>query len=73
MEETQVHSIDILKVDIEGAEKEVFESSDWMGSVRCLAIELHDWIKPGCSAAVGSVTRDFSILQRGETTIFIRN
>lgn len=73
MRETGIHSIDILKVDIEGAEKEVFASCDWMGSVRCLAIELHDWIKPGCSAAVESVTRDFSTLQRGETTIFIRN
>jgi FkbM family methyltransferase len=72
MNDAQIQSIDILKVDIEGAEKEVFESADWMDSVRCLVIELHDRLRPGCSAAVGSVTRGFVTLQRGETTIYVR-
>jgi FkbM family methyltransferase len=72
MNDSQIGSIDILKVDIEGAEKEVFESCDWMDSVHCLVIELHDRLRPGCSAAVGSVTGDFVTLQRGETTIYLR-
>jgi FkbM family methyltransferase len=72
MKETQLTSIDVLKVDIEGAEKEVFESSDWMDRVRCLLIELHDRFKPGASQAVNSVTGDFLSSQSGETTIYIR-
>ena len=72
MREARIESIDLLKVDIEGAEKEVFESCDWMGSVRCLAIELHDRFKPGASAAVDSATRDFVKSQVGETSFYVR-
>jgi FkbM family methyltransferase len=72
MRETQIDYIDLLKVDIEGAEKEVFQSCDWMGSVRCLAIELHDRFKPGSSAAVDSVTRDFVKSQIGEISFFVQ-
>lgn len=43
-------AIDILKIDIEGAEKEVFnDSSAWIGKVRALIIELHERMKPGCN------------------------
>ena len=31
MKEMQLQSVDLLKVNIEGAEKEVFEACDWMG------------------------------------------
>jgi len=43
-----------VKVDIEGAEKEVFEAKDakWIGKSDLLAIEVHDSFKPGSSAAV---------------------
>jgi hypothetical protein len=72
MVEMNIGSIDLLKVDIEGAEKEVFEDCDWMQHVGCLVIELHDRSKPGCSAAVNSVTREFTSLQRGEMTFYKR-
>jgi FkbM family methyltransferase len=72
MSEMNIDSIDLLKVDIEGAEKEVFEDCDWMQHVDCLIIELHDRLKPGCSAAVNTVTREFSALQRGEMTFYKR-
>ncbi len=43
-------SIDILKIDIEGAEKEVFSStSTWIDKVNILIVELHERIKPGCN------------------------
>jgi FkbM family methyltransferase len=45
-------SIDILKMDIEGAEKEVFENNNagkWLAKTRLLIIELHDNYKPNCS------------------------
>jgi FkbM family methyltransferase len=48
--------VDILKVDIEGAEKEVFEGDveRWLGRVGLLILELHDRFKPGCEEAVSS-------------------
>jgi FkbM family methyltransferase len=33
--------IDLLKIDIEGAEREVFASPDWLDRVRNMVIELH--------------------------------
>lgn len=73
MRETGISSIDLLKVDIEGAEKEVFEAaSDWIHGIGCIAIELHDRFKPGCASALRSVTGDFLESQRGETTFYIR-
>lgn len=33
--------IDFLKVDVEGAEEEVFSTDDWAEYVRCLQVELH--------------------------------
>lgn len=43
--------IDILKIDIEGSEKELFTShyQDWLPKVRVLVIELHDHYKQGTS------------------------
>ncbi len=42
--------IDILKIDIEGAEKEVFsDTSSWIEKIDSIIIELHDRIKAGCS------------------------
>jgi FkbM family methyltransferase len=67
-----IRVVDVLKVDIEGAEKEVFEACDWMDAVRCMMIELHDRLKPGCSHAVNSAARGFSQLQRGEVTLYLR-
>lgn len=72
MREMHIRRIDVLKVDIEGAEKEVFESCDWMDAVRCMMIELHDRFKPGCSQAVDCAARGFSQLQRGEVTLYLR-
>jgi FkbM family methyltransferase len=70
MRETGIHSIDLLKVDIEGAELEVFESCPWIRDVRVLAIELHDRVRPGCSSVVKNATRDLRCDQQGEVTFF---
>lgn len=44
--------IDIFKIDIEGAEKEILtENTSWIGQTRILIIELHDRKKPGCTPA----------------------
>jgi FkbM family methyltransferase len=72
MREMGVASIDLLKVDIEGAEIEVFESCPWIKNVRVIAIELHDRMRPGCSPVVKDATRSLHSDQRGEVTIFAR-
>ena len=69
--------IDLLKVDIEGAEKEVFGADDvhsWLSKTKVIAIELHDRIKRGCSSALfrAVLKYDFYFAQRGENLFFIR-
>lgn len=69
--------VDLLKIDIEGAEKEVFAApdvDDWLSKVKVLVIELHDRMKRGCSyeffKAVSKYKWFFAF--RGENLIFIR-
>ncbi|GAA4278507.1 FkbM family methyltransferase [Aquimarina mytili] len=47
-------TIDILKIDIEGAEKNLFESNyqHWLPKVNVLMIETHDRMVPKCSITV---------------------
>lgn len=53
--------IDILKVDIEGAEKEVFsDTSSWITNVDALIVELHERFKPGCDQSFKSGARGFN-------------
>src|SRR6202167_30410 len=74
MKDLGIGYVDLLKVDIEGSEKEVFEHSHaWVGEVGILAIELHDWIQSGCSHSVRVAAQDFDwTFQNGETTYFVR-
>jgi len=57
--------IDILKVDIEGAENEVFEASDeWIGKVGIISVELHDGMKMGASRAFYLATQKFQRFEK---------
>lgn len=48
--------IDILKIDIEGSEKEVFESGKlWIDLVECIIVEIHENMRPGSYNAVMSL------------------
>ena len=69
--------IDLLKIDIEGAEKEVFAAEnvhDWLSKVNVLVIELHDRMKRGCSKNFfNAISKyDWHFAFRGENLIFIR-
>ncbi|MBT2562809.1 FkbM family methyltransferase [Pedobacter sp. ISL-68] len=45
--------IDILKIDIEGSEKELFEkSTSWLSKVKNLIIETHEDMRPGSTSSV---------------------
>jgi FkbM family methyltransferase len=72
MRETGIQSIDILKVDIEGSEIEVFASCNWVDRVHVIVIELHDRVRAGCRRTVETAARDFRSVERGEVTFFLR-
>lgn len=74
MSDFDIRFIDLLKVDIEGSEKEVFErSSPWISSVGVIAIEIHDWIRTGCGEAVHAAAKEFDReWQQGEITYLAR-
>jgi FkbM family methyltransferase len=60
MQEQGIEHIDILKMDIEGAEREVFsDPSSWLGRVDALIVELHERIKSGCNRAFYCGTAGF--------------
>lgn len=53
--------IDILKLDIEGAELEVLQNScDWISKVDALIVELHDTFRKGCRDAYLAAARNFA-------------
>ena len=68
--------IDLLKVDIEGAELELFSrnTQDWLPGVQQLVIETHDRFKPVATAAVQAAMQglDFDQRRSGENLVFIR-
>ena len=72
MRETGTVSIDLLKVDIEGAEIEVFASCPWMKNVQITAIELHERIRPGCNDVLTSAAGGLRCDRRGEITFVTR-
>lgn len=69
--------IDILKIDIEGAEIEVFRKNfeNWLPKVRCIIIEFHERFKPGSEPKIKSLLTNsgFSSYQKGENWIFTNN
>jgi FkbM family methyltransferase len=67
----KIRSIGFLKLDIEGAEKNVLENSEqWIGRVEVIAAELHDQFVPGCKLAFDNATVDFSRFERREDKEF---
>jgi FkbM family methyltransferase len=67
--------IDLLKVDIEGAEKELFsEPGPWLDQVDAICIELHDWFKAGCTRTFFAAVGDFGVeAWRGENVLVARS
>ncbi|WP_099464658.1 FkbM family methyltransferase [Parabacteroides provencensis] len=67
--------IDLLKMDIEGAEKKVFDETahQWLPLVNTLVIELHDRMQFGCAKSVFSTLSvyDYILDIKGENFIFI--
>ena len=73
MRQHDIDRIDLVKMDIEGAEKQVFEQShNWIGKVDCIAVELHERIQSGCVEAMRAATAGFGqSTVRGEKIILL--
>lgn len=75
IKENNFETIDILKIDIEGSEKEVLTSSkadvSYLAKTKCVAIEIHDEFD--CREAIYKVLRlyNFEFFNSGELTIGI--
>lgn len=73
MTKYNVDYIDILKIDIESSEKELFAENfeKWLPKVRVILIELHDWMKEGCTRSVfkALVNYKFTMNFKGENVI----
>lgn len=57
-------TIDILKIDIEGAEKQLFESNyeNWLPKTKVIMIETHDRMLPKCSYTVMKTINDYNFI-----------
>jgi FkbM family methyltransferase len=68
------HHIDLLKLDIEGAEVEVLEqAASWIDEVGAICLELHDRFRSGCSRAFYGAVRGFPVeARRGENVLVVR-
>jgi FkbM family methyltransferase len=75
LDELGLERADLLKLDIEGAETEVFAPpAAWTSRVGAVIVETHDRLAPGCSEAVQKGARLFTHrFQQGELTIFCKS
>ncbi len=72
MEQLGAERIGILKLDIEGGEREVLrDSALWIDRVDCLIVELHDRLVEGCTTAFEHALRNLEVdrERRGEKVI----
>jgi hypothetical protein len=74
MQERSWDTIDVLKLDIEGAEKNVFgkDFEKWLPKAKVLIIEFHDRMVEGCSSTVLKALSHYNFRSevKGENTIF---
>lgn len=73
LEEFQFPEIDLLKIDIEGAERELFENNyeSWLSKTNIITIELHDFLQPGTSDHFFDAIKpyDFKMRSQGENLV----
>jgi FkbM family methyltransferase len=75
IDQYQLGRVNILKLDIEGAEKEIFDCAEpWIGRVDVIMVELHDRLKAGCRSSFAQAAKGFRIGgRRGEVEMVYRN
>jgi FkbM family methyltransferase len=68
-------SILLIKINIEGSEQELFrDNTEWMESTTAIAIELHDWLRPGTSRnfVTELARRPFEIIIQNDIMLCIK-
>ena len=75
MNEFSIPNVDLLKIDVEGSEKEIFEDSDlWIGKVGTIIVELHERLVKGCNLTVFSkIDKLFDIQWIGGENFYFSN
>ncbi len=75
MQRFDLNYVDLLKMDIEGAELEVFRtSSNWLDRVGAMIVELHEGMKPGCTDSFRRGSRGFDAeWMQGENVYLTRD
>jgi len=76
LNESRFQYIDLLKLDIEGAEKEIFSKNyhGWINKVNSIVVELHDRIQEGCTESLYSAINldEWDEYRNGEKVILVR-
>lgn len=69
-------SADLIKLDIEGSEKEIFENNPdgWLSKSKAIFVETHDRFKQGCSNSVSKAVESYNFAKShsGEYAIYTR-
>ncbi len=79
LEKYNISTIDILKIDIEGSEKQLFSRNyeNWLCKVKVIVIELHDGNESGCSKtffeAINKTFTNYSLDVSGENIVITNN
>jgi hypothetical protein len=66
----------IIKIDIEGFEKELFaNNTKWIERSQVVIIEPHDWMTPGTSRSfrLAMDQHPFEVVIRGENLLYVRS
>jgi FkbM family methyltransferase len=72
MQDHIIDVIDILKIDIEGAEKDVLEScKNWINKTKSIIIELHERKKKGCNKAFYKIINSFDQIGKQGEDIYL--
>jgi FkbM family methyltransferase len=72
MKEYNIENIDLLKINIVGSEKEVFEDASlWIDCTSAIIIDLNDWLRIGCRDNFRNATKDFDVNHHFGDNIYI--
>jgi len=72
-------TIDLLKLDIEGAERILFKDNyaEWLPKCKIIVIELHDWMVKGCTKiffeALNKTVENYTMTMLGENIIIVND
>jgi FkbM family methyltransferase len=77
MKQFGIAQIDVLKIDIEGSEMQLFESNydSWLSKTKVIIIELHDKMRAGSSKSFFNALSnyDYSLEMSGENIVIFMN